>query len=67
MCSTGTQEYAHANFHMKHRFVYSTTAALPFGRGKKFGNNMSKAADLLVGGWQAEWYSDTFLLGLPSI
>jgi hypothetical protein len=48
-----TQEYAHANFHIKHRFVYSTTAELPFGRGKKFGGSMNKAADLVVGGWQA--------------
>jgi len=48
-----TQEYAHANFHMKHRFVYSTTAALPFGRRKKFGNNLNRAAELVVGGWQA--------------
>ena len=48
-----TQEYAHANFHIKHRFVYSTTAELPFGRGKKFGGSMNKAADMIVGGWQA--------------
>jgi hypothetical protein len=26
--------------------------ALPFGRGMKFGTNMNKAADALVGGWQ---------------
>ncbi len=28
--------------------------ALPFGRGERFGRSMSKLADLLVGGWQAQ-------------
>jgi hypothetical protein len=29
---------------------------LPFGKGKKFGSNMSKAADLIVGGWQLDYF-----------
>jgi hypothetical protein len=30
-------------------FLYN----LPVGKGKKFGNSMAKAADLVIGGWQA--------------
>jgi hypothetical protein len=47
-----TQEYSTADFSIKHRFVYSTSVILPFGRGKKFGANMSKLADSLIGNWQ---------------
>jgi hypothetical protein len=37
---------------LRNRFVLSGVYELPFGRGKKFGNNISKAANMLVGGWQ---------------
>ncbi len=47
-----TAEYAHANFHIKHRFVYSSIYDLPFGRGKKFGANWSRGLDLALGNWQ---------------
>jgi hypothetical protein len=41
-------------------FVY----ALPFGRGKRFGNNMNRFADLFVGGWQLSGIV-RFSSGLP--
>ncbi len=47
-----TAEYAHANFHIKHRFVYSTIYDLPFGRGKKFGANWGRGMDVALGNWQ---------------
>ncbi|MGH9659849.1 MAG: carboxypeptidase regulatory-like domain-containing protein, partial [Bryobacteraceae bacterium] len=45
-------EYSHANFHIKHRFVYSWQYDLPFGRGRKYGAGLNRASDLVVGGWQ---------------
>lgn len=38
--------------HIPHRFVFSGVYELPFGRGRRFAGNMSRAADLFVGGWQ---------------
>ena len=35
-----------------HRFVATAVYDLPFGRGRHFGQNVSRAMDLLVGGWQ---------------
>jgi hypothetical protein len=35
-----------------HRFITTGIYELPFGRGKKFGANANKAADLVIGGWQ---------------
>jgi hypothetical protein len=46
-------EYAHANFHLKHRFVYSTIYDLPFGRGRKFGSNLTGPVNAILGDWQA--------------
>jgi hypothetical protein len=47
-----TQEYSHANFHVKHRFVHSTIWDLPFGRGRKLGTNMNPVVDRILGNWQ---------------
>src|SRR5262249_2620006 len=41
-----------AEFDIKHRFVASYIYELPFGRGRRFGNDWHRAADLLLGGWQ---------------
>jgi hypothetical protein len=43
--------YAHANFDVRHRFVYSFLYELPVGRGKRYtlGN---AAANTLLGNWQ---------------
>ena len=48
-----TQEYAHANYHIKNRFVHSMLWDLPFGRGQKFGSSMNSAANAILGNWQA--------------
>ena len=48
-----TQEYAHANYHIKNRFVHSMLWDLPFGRGQKFGSSMNSAANAILGDWQA--------------
>jgi hypothetical protein len=36
----------------KHLVTSAVTYELPFGRGRQFGSNISKAADLLLGGWR---------------
>jgi len=41
-----------AEFDIKHRFVASYIYELPFGNGRRYGNDWNKAADLLLGGWQ---------------
>lgn len=45
-------DYGRSDFDVPHRFVTSAVYQLPFGRGKRYGNTMSKAADLALGGWQ---------------
>ncbi|MBM3795833.1 MAG: TonB-dependent receptor [Acidobacteria bacterium] len=37
--------------HVPHRLTGNFLVELPFGRGKRFGANMHRAADLLLGGW----------------
>ncbi len=41
-----------SDFDVRHRFSFASVWDLPFGRGRRFGANSSKAADLLIGGWQ---------------
>jgi hypothetical protein len=41
-----------SDFDIRHRFSFAGVWDLPFGRGRRFGANSSKAADLLIGGWQ---------------
>ncbi len=41
-----------AFFTRRHRFVSTYVYDLPFGRGQKFYNNISRGANLLVGGWR---------------
>jgi hypothetical protein len=36
----------------KHRATAAITAQVPVGRGRRFGKEMPKALDLIVGGWQ---------------
>jgi hypothetical protein len=36
----------------RNRFSFSFVYDIPFGRGRKYGGSMSRAADLIVGGWQ---------------
>jgi hypothetical protein len=48
----------------RNRWNTTTVYDLPFGRGKRFGSSMSRAADLLVGGWRLSsiflWQSGPF-------
>jgi hypothetical protein len=37
---------------VRHRFTFSNVYDLPFGRGRRFVNDMPKGADFLIGGWQ---------------
>jgi len=41
-----------AEFDIKQRFVASYIYELPFGRGRRWGSDWNKAADLFLGGWQ---------------
>jgi hypothetical protein len=41
-----------AEFDIKQRLVMSYVWELPFGHGRRFGNDWAKGVDLLLGGWQ---------------
>ncbi len=41
-----------SDFDVRHRFSFASVWELPFGRGRRYGGDMSHAADLVVGGWQ---------------
>jgi hypothetical protein len=59
-----SQDHGLSDFDVNHRFVTSFVYQLPFGRGKKFGSNMNRAADLALGGWQLTGIL-TFQKGFP--
>ena len=40
------------DFDRNHVFVFNTVYELPFGKGKQYLGNSSKAMDYLIGGWQ---------------
>ncbi len=44
--------YSSAAWDIRHSLTTSFNYELPFGRGKQFGSNMNRAADLIAGGWQ---------------
>ena len=44
--------YANSDFDIRHIINANAIYQLPFGRGKRFGSNMSRGLDALVGGWQ---------------
>lgn len=44
--------YGSADQDQRQTFSFSALAQLPFGRGKAFGSNMSRALDEVIGGWQ---------------
>jgi len=43
---------ANADFDLRHRFSFATVWELPFGKDKRYGGGMGRAADMIVGGWQ---------------
>lgn len=53
-----------SEFDVNHRLVSSFVYELPIGRGKKFGGDLPKAADVLIGGWQVNAIA-TFQQGFP--
>jgi hypothetical protein len=57
-------DYAPSDFDVPQRFVASYVYQLPVGRGKHFGSDMNKAADLIVGGWEVTGIT-TFQKGFP--
>ncbi|MDX2269978.1 MAG: TonB-dependent receptor [Bryobacter sp.] len=57
-------ERAVSGHNIRHRFVHSMNYALPFGKGRTFASNLSRAADLFVGGWDMNVIA-TLQSGLP--
>jgi hypothetical protein len=45
-------QYGIDDFNRVHVFSFSGVYQLPFGKGKRFGGNASRALDLLIGGYQ---------------
>jgi Carboxypeptidase regulatory-like domain len=43
--------YSSASWDVRHSFTSGFNYDLPFGKGKQFGGNMNRAADILVGSW----------------
>jgi hypothetical protein len=44
--------YGPAFFDARHNFVFSANYELPWGRGRKWGSDMSPVVDAIVGGWR---------------
>jgi hypothetical protein len=53
-----------ASIDVAHRLVFSYLYELPFGRGRKFGANVSRFIDALIGGWQVNGIT-SFMSGNP--
>lgn len=53
-----------SEFDVDHRLVSSFVYELPVGRGKRFGGNLPKVADVVIGGWQVNGIA-TFQKGFP--
>jgi hypothetical protein len=52
--------YGRDDYNRNSVFVLTAVYELPFGKGKQFGGNMSRAADTILGGWQ---WNSTWTLG----
>lgn len=46
------QSYANSDFDIRHLVNMSSVWELPFGRGRHFGGNVNRWADMALGGWQ---------------
>lgn len=53
-----------ASIDIAHRFVVSYLYELPFGKGRKFGNDASGVLNAIIGGWQFNGIT-TFQTGTP--
>jgi hypothetical protein len=58
------QDHGPANYDRKQALIISHNYQLPFGRGRHWGSGISKAEDLILGGWNFSGIS-TFESGLP--
>ncbi|MGH9661695.1 MAG: hypothetical protein ACRD96_24320, partial [Bryobacteraceae bacterium] len=47
-------DWSRSSWDINHVLGFSYVYQIPFGRGRRFGANLSRAADLLVGGWTLE-------------
>ncbi|MBO0800382.1 MAG: hypothetical protein J2P31_16295, partial [Blastocatellia bacterium] len=45
------QDYSRSSWDINHVFNFSYVYELPFGKGRKFGTNWTKAPDMVLGGW----------------
>ncbi len=45
-------EYSHASWDLRHRFVYSGSFELPFGRDRRLGAHWGRMLDAALGQWQ---------------
>jgi len=57
-------DYGPSDFNVDRRFVASYVYQLPIGRGKKVAGNISRVADVVVGGWEVTGIT-TFQTGFP--
>jgi hypothetical protein len=57
-------EYSLLSYDVKNRMVFGYVLPLPFGKGQKFGNNLSGAANELASGWALDGIT-TFRSGFP--
>jgi Carboxypeptidase regulatory-like domain/TonB dependent receptor-like, beta-barrel len=46
------EEYGPSEFDVTHRFVLSGVWEVPFGKGRAYGQNLSRAAELILGRWE---------------
>jgi hypothetical protein len=50
-----TQDLSRDSFISRHRFISYGTYDIPFGRGRRYGQSMSKWEDVAFGGFQVSW------------
>jgi hypothetical protein len=55
---------ASSDYDIRHRFSFASVWELPFGRGRRFGGDIARAADIFVGGWQLN--TDLFVQSGPA-
>ena len=61
-----TCEHAVSSYDVPHRFVFSTEAGLPFGRGKRWGSGWHGVTNQFLGGWQVNGLL-TLASGMPIV
>ena len=49
-------EYSSASWDIRHSFTSAFNYDIPFGKGKRYGANMNRAADIIAGGWHANGF-----------